>query len=187
MKFLRSLMEAAKPEAEKSPISKADHREYQRQVKHTFKGDEKFKSGKADRKKFAAAAMDAIDNCPKNGNCDETHKSGAVKHMWDSYRAKHDGVKEGYLSEGWDDSGEDADVIAAEDEVKKRKIKTLPKRAEDALNRRLDKSDKKAEDKAVKKTKESKEDVKEGVKTPDATLTESETAKGGFAEFLKQK
>lgn len=177
-------MEAAKPEAEKSPITKADHREYQRQVKHTFKGDEKFKSGKASRQKFAAAAMDAIDNCPKNGNCSDSHKSAAVKHMWDGYRAKHDGLKEGYLIEGWDDSGEDADVIAAEDEVKKRGIKTLPKRAEDALHRRLEKKDKKSEDKSVKKEKESKEDVKEAVETP--TFTET-LLKGGFAEFLKQK
>lgn len=183
MKFLRSLMEAAKPEAEKSPISKADHREYQRQVKHSFKGDDKFKTGKVSRQKFAAAAMDCMDNCPKNGSCDEKHKSAAVKHMWDGYRAKHDGVKEGYLSEGWDESSEDADVAAAEDEVKKRGIKTLPKRAEQALHRRLDKSDKKSEDKSVKKEKESKEDVKESVQTP----TEVEAAKGGFAEFLKQK
>lgn len=180
MKFLRSLMEAAKPEAEKSPITKADHREYQRQIKHTFKGDESFKTGKVSRQKFAAAAMDCIDNCPKNGNCDEKHKSAAVKHMWDSYRAKHDGLKEGYLIEGWDDES-DEDVKVADDEVKKRGIKTLPKRAEEALHRKLDKKDKKAEDAASKK--ESKEDVKEAVEP----ATSVEAVKGGFAEFLKQK
>jgi hypothetical protein len=174
-------MEAAKPEAEKSPITKDDHREYQRQVKHTFKGDASFKSGKVDRKKFAAAAMDCIDNCPKNGNCDESHKSAAVKHMWDSYRAKHDGVKEGYLIEGWDDTS-DEDVKVADAELKK-SGKGMSKRAEEALHRKLDKKDKKAEDAASKK--KSKEDVQEAVETPEAAP--AEVAKGGFAEFLKQK
>lgn len=107
MKFLRSLMEEAKPVAEKSPISKADQRTYTSQVKKTFAGDEKFKTGKVGRAKFASAAMDCIDNCPKNGNCDEKHKSACVKAMWGSYRAKHDGVTEGVIVEAWDESKEE--------------------------------------------------------------------------------
>lgn len=180
MKFLRSLMEAAKPEAEKSPISKADLRTYQSQVKQTFKGDETFKTGKVSRSKFAAAAMDCIDNCPKNGNCDETHKSTAVKHMWDGYRAKHDGLNEGYLIEGWDEDESDEDVKAVE-AMEKKSGKGLSKRAEEALHRKLDKKDKKSEDKSIKKV-ESKEEVTETVAPATA-----EPLKGGFAEFIKQK
>lgn len=181
MKFLRSLMEAAKPEAEKSPISKADLRTYQSQIKKTFHGDEKFKSGKTSRGKFAAAAMDCMDNCPKHGNTGEHHKSAAVKHMWDGYRAKHDGLKEGYLVEGWDEDESDEDVKRAE-AFDKKTGKGLSKRAEEALHRKLDKKDKKAEDKASKV--KSKEEVTEAVETP---ATSAEAVKGGFAEFLKQK
>lgn len=184
MKFLRSLMEEAKPEAEKSPISKADQRTYASQVKKTFAGDEKFKTGKVSRAKFASAAMDCIDNCPKNGNCDETHKTACVKAMWNGYRAKHDGVTEGVIVEAWDDSGEDADVIAAEDEVKKRGIKAMSPRAEKALHKRLEKGDKRDENsgagKVKGKSKEEEEEVTEAATPKEAT-------KGGFAEFLKQK
>lgn len=91
MKFLRSLMEAGKPESGK--ITAGDHREYQRQLKTTFKGNAKFKEGKIGRGEFANAAMDILDNCPKNGHCDESTKSQCVSAMWKSYKDKHTAAK----------------------------------------------------------------------------------------------
>lgn len=161
MKFLRSLMEAAKPEDTKSPISKADHRAYMKQIKTTFKGNEKFNAGKVKRADFADAAMAAIDDCPKNGNCDDTHKSTCVKDLWNSYKARYAEVlQENTLKEGWDESDEDRDVKIANDEVKKSKVK-VSKSKEDQLAKDLEKADKKAEDKATKKVK--KEKMEEGV------------------------
>lgn len=90
---------------------------------------------------------------------------------------------EGFLGEGWDqDDDEDPDVKAADDEARKRKIKLMSPRAEQALTKKLSKADKKDEDKAAKKVDESI--VAEGIDVDELSVSEIEAK---FRAAIKTK
>lgn len=85
------------------------------------------------------------------------------------------------VSEGWDNDDEDADVRAADDEIKKRKIKMMSPRAEKALSSKIAKADKNDED---SKSKKSSKEVDESVDVEDVVV--ATPIKGSFLASLMQ-